>query len=288
VPDWLDRLCERVAARLRAVHGIKAIALGGSWARGTAGPDSDVDIAIYYEPEDVFALDALDEAARDLDDRHARGLVTRIGEWGEGVNGGGWLLIEKQRVDLLYRNLRRVREIVDRCCEGKPEAVYQLGHPMGFQTQIYMGEAFYCRPLYDPAGALAALKRAVAEYPAGLRRALIEKHLFDARFEIEIAAKPARSGDTMYVAGCLFRAAGFMTLVLYALNQRYFVNEKGAFLESRGFAIEPPQFHQAVSAVLGSIGNSPQEMAGSVESMRSSLTLLEDLCRSAPTKLWPE
>lgn len=84
-----------------------------------------------------------------------------------------------------------------------------------------------------PAGALAALKRLVAEYPAELRRALIEKHLFGARFEIEIAARPARRGDTMYVAGCLFRAAGFMTLVLYALNSRYFVNEKGACRKPR-------------------------------------------------------
>jgi Nucleotidyltransferase domain len=279
VPEWLGPLCERIVARHRAVNGIVAIALGGSWARGTARQDSDVDIALYYDPSAAFSLSALDEAARDLDDRHALGLVTRIGEWGEGVNGGGWLLIDGRHVDLLCRDLRRVREAIEQCREGKPGAVYQLGHPMGFQNQIYLGEAFYCRPLYDLNGALASLKRMAAEYPAKLRRALIEKHLFDARFEIEIAARPAELGDTMYVAGCLFRAAGFMTLVLYALNRRFFVNEKNAFPESRGFEIRPTQFHDAVSAVLGCIGKSPPELVRSVASMRSALTSLEDLCR---------
>jgi len=28
----------------------------------------------------------------------------------------------------------------------------------------------------------------------------------------------------MLVAGCLFRAAGFLTLVLYAINRRYWIN----------------------------------------------------------------
>ena len=206
--------------------------------------------------------------------------MTCFGDWGAGVNGGGWLLIGGRKVDLLYRDLRRMREVVEQCRAGKPDAVYQLGHPLGFQTQIYLGEMHYCRPFYDPGGELNQLKRLCADYPPELRRALIEKHLFDARFEIEIAAEPAERGDAMYVAGCLFRAAGFMTLVLYALNRRYFVNEKGAFLESRGFAVKPAAFHDAVAAVLGRFGDSPQEIARSVAAMRSALESLERLCRA--------
>jgi len=72
-----------------------------------------------------------------------------------------------------------------------------------------------------------------------LRPALIERHLFDARFELELAAKSAQRGDVLHFAGCLFRVAGFMTLVLYALNQRYYLNEKGAFAESQEFPVAP-------------------------------------------------
>jgi predicted nucleotidyltransferase len=36
-----------VAARLIAVPGVAAVVLGGSCARGTATPDSDVDLGLY-------------------------------------------------------------------------------------------------------------------------------------------------------------------------------------------------------------------------------------------------
>jgi hypothetical protein len=80
--------------------------------------------------------------------RHADGLVTRRC-LGPGVNGGGWLLIGGRHVDFLYRDLRRVREVVDGCIHGQMDAVYQLGHPIGFQNQIYAGETHFCRPLCD-------------------------------------------------------------------------------------------------------------------------------------------
>ncbi len=58
----------------------------------------------------------------------------------------------------------------------------------------------------------------------------------------------------MLVAGCLLRAAGFLTLVLYAMNRRYWISDKGAFLESHGFRKRPPRFHATVPRVLGKPG----------------------------------
>jgi predicted nucleotidyltransferase len=105
----LEAVCQAVVARLERISGIVAIVLGGSHARGTARPDSDVDIGLYYEPDSPFSIDDLTSAARDLNDRHADNLMTQFGDWGPGVNGGGWLEIEGRKVDLLYRDLRRVR-----------------------------------------------------------------------------------------------------------------------------------------------------------------------------------
>ncbi|WP_371099387.1 nucleotidyltransferase domain-containing protein, partial [Streptomyces sanglieri] len=49
-----------MAARLTAVPGIRAVALGGSRARGTHRPDSDWDLGLYYRgTPDVAALTAL-------------------------------------------------------------------------------------------------------------------------------------------------------------------------------------------------------------------------------------
>ena len=41
----------RISGHLAQIEGVEAVALGGSWARGAAHPDSDVDIGIYYRSE---------------------------------------------------------------------------------------------------------------------------------------------------------------------------------------------------------------------------------------------
>jgi predicted nucleotidyltransferase len=265
----IDEILTQVVDRVSKIPGIEAIVLGGSRARGTADERSDIDLGIYYDGEHPFSISALGAAAKELDDRHADGLVTSFGDWGPAVNGGGWLEIGGNHVDFLYREIGAVRDAIEDCAAGRIRSIYQLGHPLGFHIQIYAGEVHVCRPLYDPAGTVARLKSRVSTYPETLRTAAVTKHLFDAEFEISIAAKPAERADLIYVAGCLFRAAGFMTLVLYALNRRFFLNEKGAWAESRGFAIKPPRFHDTVARVLGSVGTAPAELAASVASFQS-------------------
>jgi predicted nucleotidyltransferase len=273
----IEEILNLVVDRVSKIDGVIAIVLGGSRARGTADERSDVDLGIYYDGKRPFSTAALGAAAQELDDRHAENLVTSFGEWGPGVNGGGWLEIRGNHVDFLYRELGAVRQAIEDCIDGRPYSIYQLGHPLGFHMQIYAGEVHVCRPLFDPARAIAELKSRVREYPEEFRTALSAKHLFDAEFEISIAAKPAQRGDVMYVAGCLFRAAGFMTLVLYGLNRKFFLNEKGAFIESQGFALRPPRFHETVANVLGNIGTTPAELSASVARFHSLSAELRQL-----------
>ena len=268
-----------MAARLSKLSGIETVALGGSWSRGTARADSDIDLGLAYEGDRPFSIAELGEAARELDDRHRDGLVTPIGAWGPGVNGGGWLLIEGEPVDFLYRDLNQVRGAIERCVAGRPDAVYQLGHPMGFQSQIYLGETHFCRPIFDRDGKLARLKTLVAEYPEKMRAALVRKHLFDSAFHLEIATKPAARADIMYVSACLSTATGFMALVLYALNREFYLNEKGAFLHSAGFEIRPRHLHDRVGGILGAIGRDASALTASVDAMREAHRELALLCR---------
>ena len=273
-PAEIDAILESVVARVAKVDGVAAIVLGGSRARGTADDRSDIDLGLYYDGNRPFSIEGLSAAAQELDDRHAVGLVTSFGEWGAGVNGGGWLEIRGYHVDFLYRELGAVRRAIEDCVAGRAHSIYQLGHPLGFHIQIYAGEVQVCRPLYDPAGIVAELKAMVAKYPEELRRAILFKHMIDAGFEVSIAEKPALRGDVMYVAGCLFRAAGFMTMALYALNRQFFINEKGAAAESRRFAIKPAQFHDTVDYVLGNLGHTAEELSASVAKFQ---TIVEEL-----------
>src|SRR5260221_5542626 len=59
-----------IAARLAAEPGLVAVVLGGSQARGTHAPDSDVDLGLYYDPARPPSRERLNALAHELDDRH--------------------------------------------------------------------------------------------------------------------------------------------------------------------------------------------------------------------------
>ena len=75
-------VAQKVADELIAVEGVVAVVLGGSRGRGDAHPDSDIDLGIYYHPDQPPSLQTLRDLAARLDYRHGGDLVTDFGEWG--------------------------------------------------------------------------------------------------------------------------------------------------------------------------------------------------------------
>jgi len=262
-----------VAERLRTLSGVAAVVLGGSVARGDADPTSDVDLGLYYDPARPFAVAALREIARELDDRHRDDLVTDFGGWGPWINGGGWLVIGGARVDWLYRDLAKVGGVIADCLQGRYASHYQPGHPHAFHTHMYMGEVHHGRVLVDRQGAFAALQAATVPYPAKLRETVIQRNVWEAQFALENAAKAAERGDTFYVAGCLFRCAAALVQVVFALNGRYFLNEKRSVAIADGLRLRPDRFADTITDVLAAAGKTP-------EALRADLARMDALVRT--------
>jgi len=274
-------LAQEIAGRLGEVPGVVAVALGGSWARGDARPNSDVDLGVYYRPELRPSVEDLRRLAQELDERHLPELATEIGEWGPWINGGGWLRLEGRPVDWLYRDADKVGATIGRCASGETACHYQPGHPHGFHEHIYLGEVHHCRMLHDPEGLLRELKSAVATYPPKLKRTIIEKHLWEAGFSLETAHKPAARGETSYVSGCLFRGVACMVQVLFALNERYFINEKGSVGAVDSFALRPEGFGETASDLLGCPGREAETLTESLSRYEALLVAVHELCAGA-------
>ena len=270
---------QHIADRLAQIDGVIAVVLGGSRARGAASPNSDIDLGIYYDPAHKPSLAALRALAQELDDRQTADLVTDFGEWGPWINGGGWLDINGQRVDWLYRDLVQVEHEIAECEAGRPRIYYQPGHPHGFYNHIYMGEVFYCQPLYQRDDSLSLLKARTIPYPPLLKQALIAG-LWEAQFSLDNARKPAARGDVVQVVGYLYRAVAVMVQALFALNERYCINEKGASAQVETFPLHLPQFQARIAALLGAPGTTPDALTISVVTMRHLLTSVHALCQS--------
>ena len=266
----IDLLLEKILKELKQVKGVKAVVLGGSRARGTQTDSSDIDLGIYYSPDSLLDLIALGEVATQLDDEHRAEVINDIGGWGPWINGGGWLKIQLQPVDFLYRDLDKVMRIIDDCLHEKVEIYYQPGHPLGFVSSIYLAEVAMCKPLWDPEGILSELKKKIDPYPDPLRKALIQKFAWEINFSIDIARKSVQRSDVTYAAGCCFRSIMCMLQVLFAINQTYWLNEKGAVALADTFARKPPLLQSRINETFRLLDANPR-------SIQNAIVQLEEL-----------
>jgi predicted nucleotidyltransferase len=263
----MNNMIEDMAARLAKVPGVRAVALGGSRARGTHRPDSDWDLGVYYRGEvDVAALTAL---AADVTGEPVE--VAGPGGWGPWVNGGAWLSVNGARVDWILRDLDRVERVRADCWAGRFETGIQPGHPLGFASPTYVGEVALCRVLADPAGELTALRERTQEYPEPLRRALVDA-AWEADFSVAAASKSVGAADTLHVSLCLSRAFGVLVQAVHAHHRVWFLNEKGALAAAAALPGMPGDFTARVSASLTGLDQAAVESAAAL--VRDIRTLL--------------
>ena len=180
--------------------------------------------------------------------------MTPVGGWGPWIVGGGWLSVRGQKVDLLYRSSDAVTRVIVDCQNGRVTMDYQPGHPHGFCSSIWMGEIALCRPLHDPQGVIAGMKAMTSPYPEPLRAALINRFSWEVLFSIENGEIAIPRAEQTHIAGCAYRGFCCLAQVLFAVNGRYLINEKGALREAASFPITISGMPDRVANVWSAIG----------------------------------
>jgi predicted nucleotidyltransferase len=265
--DRQRALVDDLAHRLIAIDGVAAVVLGGSFARGRARPESDIDLGVLYSERAPFAIEALRALAAALNDT-ADPVVADFYEWGPWVNGGAWLTVRGQRVDLLYRSVEHLERAIADADAGRWELHFGQQAPFGFFSATYLGELVVCLPLADPTGRVAALKRRVATYPEALRTAVVRDALWQVEFGLAaFARKFATRGDVYGTVGCLARAAFHLVLALFALNRTHLLNDKTALEEIAAFPRAPRAFGPRTERILAHAGASAAELGAAVDAM---------------------
>ncbi|MER5746996.1 nucleotidyltransferase domain-containing protein [Streptomyces sp. NPDC002225] len=245
-----------MASGLAAVPGVRAVALGGSRARGAHRPDSDWDLGVYYRgAPDTAALAALASGFQGSPVE-----VAGPGGWGPWVDGGAWLRVDGVQVDWILRDLDRVEAVWADCREGRYEVGVQPGHPLGFWSPAYPGEVALGRVLADPRGELAPLREETLRYPEPLRAALVAA-AWEADFSVAAARKSAPGGDALHVSLCLSRAFGVLAQSLHAHHRAWCLNEKGATAAAAALPDAPARYAERVGAALRGLDPAAVELA---------------------------
>ncbi|MQA97513.1 MAG: nucleotidyltransferase domain-containing protein [Streptosporangiales bacterium] len=207
-----DAFIDGVAERLAALPGVRTVTLGGSRAQGTARPDSDWDLAIYYrnrfDPADLRAVGWPGE-------------VSEIGAWGGGVfNGGAWLEIAGRRVDVHYRDLGVVEHELAEARAGRFRVEPLLFHLAGIPSYLVVGELAVNRvsrgePLPRP------------EYPPALRAAAPRSWWRTAELTFSYAEhNHAPYGRLAQTAGLVAQGASQAAHAILAARGEWVTNEK--------------------------------------------------------------
>jgi predicted nucleotidyltransferase len=235
------------ADELARIPNVVAAALGGSRATGTERPDSDWDFAIYYRG----SIDADDVRALGYE-----GVVVEPGEWGRIVNGGGWLTVDGERVDVLYRDRDVVEHWLGEAQEGRYEVDNVAGHIAGLPTYVLAGELAL--------GQVLCGELPVSAFPEKLRESAPPRWLGSASFSLTLAETYAGREYVTECAGSLARAAVCAAHARLAERGEWALNEKGIVARA-GFG--------EVDGVLAAIGRERDALASSVAQARRILGL---------------
>lgn len=280
LPPEKQVLLTMLVDQLRAVPGVAAIVLGGSYASGTQHANSDMDIGLYYWEAQPFDLAIIRQIA-DAISVQGPATVTGFYEWGAWVNGGAWIHTAQGKVDFLYRNLDHVQRTVHEAQQGITHHDYAQQPTHGFYSVIYLAETNICQPLYDPAGLIADLKRQVAVYPVPLKQKLVADTLWSAEFTLLFAHDFAAKGDVYNTVGCLTRITANLTQALFALNEQYFMRDKQVMETLATFAVLPPDYVEQINAILAAPGSTASVLRQTVlqikETWRNVVALAEEL-----------
>jgi hypothetical protein len=237
--------------------------LGGSYARGTHHTNSDLDLGVYYAESTPFSIEGIKRIAAQLSDGTPP-VVTDFYEWGPWVNGGAWIQTTAGKVDFLYRNIEQVERTIQAAWQGVSHHHYNQQPTFGFYSIIYLAETHVCVPLFDPQASITQLKRGVSSYPPKLKQAIVADSLWGAEFAFLFAHKFATTSDVYNAVGCLARITAYLTQALYALNDTYFMSDKGALEAISKFALRPLEYTERVTHVLAHPGSTGEQLSEAV------------------------
>lgn len=264
IPEEKRQALGKFLQLLAQVQEVKAIVLGGSYARGTAKAESDIDIAIYYSEANPLNISAIQKIVREM---NPSSTATEVYEWGAWVNGGAWIETASGKIDLLYRSLEHVDHVIEESFNGVNSCDYLQQPPYGFYSVTYLGETATCIPIYDPENLIQEMKEKVKKYPEALKKGIIQQNLWSVEFTLLHAKKCAKGNDLYTTTGCITRVLSCLTQVLFALNEIYFISDREALNSIDRFRKSPNEYRQNIEAIISHLNTSDGNLVKSLHDL---------------------
>ena len=262
--------CRALVEAVRELPGVVAILLGGSHATGFAHAESDVDLVLCYRESSPFDPQAVHAAALPIIDSTELE-VAGFGVWGPWMDGGAWVRIEGQRVDLIWRSVNHYERVVRAALGGHHETHFGQQGPFGYWSGFALGEILHGKLLWGEGQWLGELRTGLQPLPDSFARRVVADALHEAGFFLRaFAAKAVASGDPLTIQGNLARAAWRLRMVLlFRLGTLPIGDAHARALLSRASATMDDA--RRIEAALGEAVRAPHSARAALEELCSEL-----------------
>lgn len=208
--------------------GRYAVAISGSYSKGTPDSRADIDLRLYAD--ELSAPFAEMGAA-------IRPLKAAWGQQGVKID------------DFWPRKIGDVEAAMDNWLAGKPQIIHPVWTVWGYQL---LPDLYHQQPLEDPHAIVAGWKTRLAVYPPPLQKALLDKHLGSLRYwrhDYHYGNKVQRQ-DVVFLAGLSVKLVHDMIQVLFALNETYYVGDGYNLTHLAPLPVQPPDLANRLQAIL--------------------------------------
>jgi hypothetical protein len=272
-PTDIDGVLELLVPKLWEVQGARSIGVLPGGRAGVGRSDAELELVIVYRDKQPLDVTALRTVLDDVNDTVGP-TVTELGGWGPWMNGGAQLTIGSKRIDVLYRSADNYERVITQAKDGHAEHDWLQLPPYGFPSVAYLGEVDTANPILDPREELHDLKEAVRPYPTRLKANLITGFLWGAEHTLKTIGLSAERNDIYAALGGLTRASAMLCFAIYAMNERYYISDRGALDQMATFAITPPHCHARIHDALRD-----PHLSGAVEQLGLLLSETRQLAR---------
>jgi predicted nucleotidyltransferase len=257
-------------------RGDYAIALGGSYAKGTADHEADVDLYL-------FARAVLPKEERTRIASAFSSEIERVVSWGDDTpftNAGTDFRFRGHNVECWLRDIAHIERSIAECQQGVVKREFVTWTTTGFYNHCCLSDLTVMLPLDDAFGIIARWKSQVAIYPPKLRQAIVSQHLAAAEFWPENFhyLSAIERQDVIYATGIVQQVVHDLVQVLFALNEVYFPGDKKLDVALAHLPRQPPKLCARIRTLLWpGTPATTQALREQRESLRSLLGDVRDM-----------
>lgn len=207
------------------INGKCAIALAGSYAKGNADKNSDIDFFMFVE--DPKSYEERVEIIKKIADKDKPIWVSE--SFQESAWGGTMDFYYKGvPVETTVRTIDRMESVLNDCIDGNFEIIPALWTTNGYYTYIYLSEISFIKAIDDDYGIIEGYKQMIILYPQKLKNAILECFFDRANMWLDnfhyISA--IEREDVLFTGSIVKSTVLDMVQVIFALNEVYFTGDK--------------------------------------------------------------